>query len=295
MLGVLQTFEILAHVIGLPGRIPGKRGDIVPISVVGIEENHGVVGSAAAQSASTRIEDAIMLFAEVLVPLLLRVLRVVPYEEIPLYCLIFRCKSVEDGDMVVLRQTGRSQLKRVTTCFKDQNSVPCLCQICRHWPTPSSGANDDVFVLRMTMECCSHVPCSLPCKGLKSLQILDESPFVIVAEARFLWQEVRTEIMASIDHEVWTCAQRQEVWHQVFEYSGGLLVASPRYFLQVSDHLDQEFSQFELICFEIQVGEQVNRCTLWDRADFHHPLTKHPEKERIRDIAPPESFFEASG
>ena len=187
MLAVLQTLEVLAHVIGLPGGIPGERGDVVPISIVRIEENHGVVGSAAAQGTSTRIEDAIVLFPKVPVPLLLRVLRVVPYEEIPLHRLILRRQGVKNRHVVVLRQTGRSQRKRVATCFKDQNSVSCLGQICRHWPTPGSGANDDVFILRMTMECCSHVSWSLPWQWLKSLQALDESPFVIVAEARFLW------------------------------------------------------------------------------------------------------------
>jgi hypothetical protein len=138
MLAILQALEVLTHVLGFPGRIPGEPSDVVPIGVVGIDEDHGIVGGTASQGAGAGIENAIMLGAEVHITVLLLVIGVVPHEEIPLHRRILGRKGMKDGDVVVVRQAAISQLHRVAPCFQEQHFMSCLSQVRRYWPATSA-------------------------------------------------------------------------------------------------------------------------------------------------------------
>src|SRR5258705_11003424 len=59
MVTVLQPLEVSPHAPGAPGGIAGEAGEVVPVRIVRIEEDHRVVGGAAAQGPRPRIEDAV--------------------------------------------------------------------------------------------------------------------------------------------------------------------------------------------------------------------------------------------
>ena len=72
MLAVLEALEVRAHVLGAPRRIAGQVGELVPVGVVRIDEDHRVVRRAAAERARARIPHAV----DRLVVPLLQVLRI---------------------------------------------------------------------------------------------------------------------------------------------------------------------------------------------------------------------------
>src|SRR5262249_57938269 len=59
VVAVLERLEVAPHATGAPGRIAGEAGDVVPVRVVRIDHDHGVVGGAAAQGARARIENPV--------------------------------------------------------------------------------------------------------------------------------------------------------------------------------------------------------------------------------------------
>src|SRR4029453_17754898 len=59
MVTVLQPLEVSPHAPGAPGGIAGEACEVVPVRIVRIEEDHRVVGGAAAQGPRPRIEDAV--------------------------------------------------------------------------------------------------------------------------------------------------------------------------------------------------------------------------------------------
>src|SRR5437016_5677409 len=95
MMAIFQALEIGPHVLGTPRRIAGELSDVVPVGVVWINQDHGMVSRAATERAGPRIEDTIMGWYELTVPSLLRFIRIVPDEEIPLHRLVLGRKRVE--------------------------------------------------------------------------------------------------------------------------------------------------------------------------------------------------------
>ena len=51
MLTIFQFFEIFAHVVGTPRRVVGQSCQQVPILIVWIYGDHGVMGCTAAEAA----------------------------------------------------------------------------------------------------------------------------------------------------------------------------------------------------------------------------------------------------
>ncbi len=82
-------------------RSPVSSRDVIPIRVVRIDQDHGVVGGAPAQRAGARIEDAVARWHVVGVALLLAIVVIVPHEEIPLHGGVFGSESVEGGHIVI--------------------------------------------------------------------------------------------------------------------------------------------------------------------------------------------------
>src|SRR5215831_5016948 len=104
---VLELLEVAAHGPGAPGGVPGKALDVLPVGVVGIDQDHGVVGGAAAQRARARIEDAIdagavPIVAVLRILLLARLAAVVAHEEVPGHRVILASEAVEGGHIVVV-------------------------------------------------------------------------------------------------------------------------------------------------------------------------------------------------
>src|SRR5712692_2369078 len=99
IMAVFQALEVRPHAFRAPARIAGKSGDIVPIRVVGTNQDHGIVGGASTQCTGARIQHAIHMFAlevfEVLwIEPLLIVISIVTNKEIPLHSFVFRSKAM---------------------------------------------------------------------------------------------------------------------------------------------------------------------------------------------------------
>src|SRR5215475_2062280 len=133
---VLHTLEVLAHVIRLPRGIACHVGKNVPILVMGIHCDHGIVGCTATQRPRPRIEypglsvDLAMLD----IFLLLLIIAVMSDPEIPANSVTLRGNSVEAGNIVIVRQTDSlgvppdpaGHFLRVTAGFQNNHSVASL-------------------------------------------------------------------------------------------------------------------------------------------------------------------------
>src|SRR5436309_2013852 len=107
---VLQAFEVPAHVVRVPTGILCQLLNVLPILVVGVNQNLGVVGGASTQGAGTRIENsinslAIVLADELPIPLVLGDIRVVVDKKVPFHALVFRSKSMKCRHVIGEGQT----------------------------------------------------------------------------------------------------------------------------------------------------------------------------------------------
>ena len=118
---------------------PVSSAIVVPVGLVRIDQDHRIVGGAAAERAGTRIKHAIdspaVQFAAVFrVSTLGPVVVVVPDEEVPAHRLVLRGERMERGDVVVIGQPvlarpppdGAGQCAGVAAGFEKQNLVACL-------------------------------------------------------------------------------------------------------------------------------------------------------------------------
>src|SRR5260370_20671529 len=55
VMAVLHALEILPHFFGLPTRIVGEVGNVLPVRSIRTNQNHGIVSRATTQGASSRI------------------------------------------------------------------------------------------------------------------------------------------------------------------------------------------------------------------------------------------------
>ena len=59
MPAIFHAFEIAPHVARTPGAITGELGNLIPVVIVRINQNHRIMRRAAAQSAGPRIQHAV--------------------------------------------------------------------------------------------------------------------------------------------------------------------------------------------------------------------------------------------
>jgi hypothetical protein len=101
MVALLEPFEVLAHARRFPASIALESGDVIPVGIVRIDQDHRVVGAAASQSAGARIEDAAAIRYKLGIATLLGFIVVVAHEEVPPHRGIFGSECVERGGVVV--------------------------------------------------------------------------------------------------------------------------------------------------------------------------------------------------
>lgn len=58
VLAALHLLEVGAHLARRPRIVTRQRGDVVPVAIMRIDGDQSIVRSAAAESASPRVEDA---------------------------------------------------------------------------------------------------------------------------------------------------------------------------------------------------------------------------------------------
>src|SRR5215468_11984072 len=157
VLAVLHTLEVLAHVLRLPRGIARQVGKIVPILIMWIHGDHGIVGCTATQRAGPRIEypglsvDLAMLD----VFLLLLIIAVMSDPEIPANSVTLRGNSMEAGNIVIVRQAcpfgipsdAACHFLRIATGVQNDYFVSSLGQSRRNGSTAGAGADDNIFVV----------------------------------------------------------------------------------------------------------------------------------------------------
>ena len=120
MMAVFKALEVTAHVVATPAGVFGKRCDVVPIVVMGINEDHRVMRGASAQSSGARVKNpihplAVTGCAITWIELLLVIVGVVTHKEVPAKRLVFRGKGVEAGNIVVSRQPIAAGIDRIAS------------------------------------------------------------------------------------------------------------------------------------------------------------------------------------
>ena len=152
---VLHALVVLAHVLRLPRGIARQIRKIVPVLVVRIDHDHGVVRRAAAQCPCPRIEySRFPVDVAVLgVFLLLLIVAVMADPKIPSQRVAFGGDAVKNRDVVVVRQTdslwvpadATHQFFRIAARFQNKHLVPGLRQSRRDGPASGARAHYDVF------------------------------------------------------------------------------------------------------------------------------------------------------
>ncbi len=156
LMTVLHALEVPAHVAGAPGLVADELGDIVPVLVIRIDHDHGVVGGAAAKRPGARIEHAVALGDKLVVKLLLRVIGVVAHEELPAHRLVLRRHRVPCRHLVVLRHAvgigghrpAAFERQRIAARLEQQHLVPGLCEPGGNRAAAGARPHHDVLILR---------------------------------------------------------------------------------------------------------------------------------------------------
>src|ERR1700761_305627 len=118
MMTVFQFFEIFAHAFWRPRRIAVGIGDSLPVRVLGIDDDHGIVCCAATKRPGSRIQNAIngitlVILVVLGVPLLLLGVLIMPNEEVPLESFILRSVGMKGRDLIIVVQSILIRMKLV--------------------------------------------------------------------------------------------------------------------------------------------------------------------------------------
>jgi hypothetical protein len=132
----LQLLEPAAHLRRPPAAVAGGRSDAVPVGVVRIDGDHRVVRGAAAERARARVEDAVLLGHELLVPLLLGAVVEVADVDGPAHPGVLARAAVEGRHPVVV-------VLGVESGLQEQHPVAGLGQVRRDRTAAGPGAHDD--------------------------------------------------------------------------------------------------------------------------------------------------------
>ncbi len=160
MTAVLEPFEIGPHLRRGPARVAGELGDVVPVGVVRIDENHRVVRGAPAERARARIVDAVdarpaMVLDELRIAPLPHVIAIVADEEVPGHRGVFGGERVEGGNVVVVRQAidvglnriAAAQFARVAAGLEQDDAPARFRQARGYGAAACAGADDEVFTV----------------------------------------------------------------------------------------------------------------------------------------------------
>ena len=132
---LLQPLEVVAHGLGVPGLVAGQLGDAVPVAVVGVDEDHGVVRGAPAQRAGARVEDAVAPPARTCSPSSAARRRVVAHEEVARTSPAPRRRW--DGTPAPGRLQVSVAVSRIASGLEHQNRWPARARSAASGPPPA--------------------------------------------------------------------------------------------------------------------------------------------------------------
>ena len=157
MAAILEPFEVRPHVIRAPGLIAREVRKLVPVGVVGVDEDHRVVRRAATQRSRPGVPDAVdplvVVVLDVLAILaLLDIVGVVADEEVPLDRVVLRRQRMERRHRIVLGVGVLVGMQGIAACdgvwvaagLEHQHGVAGLHQARRDRAPACAGTDDDV-------------------------------------------------------------------------------------------------------------------------------------------------------
>ena len=145
VLGALDAIEVLAHPPGAPAVIARDLGDVVPVALVRIHRDHGVVRGAAAERRGARIEDARRAGIPGIAPVVLRialrpvVVGIVLDVELPAEARVLGRQAVECRHRIMV-------VDPVAAGIDQQHAEALERQVRRKRAAAGAGAHDDEVV-----------------------------------------------------------------------------------------------------------------------------------------------------
>src|SRR5919109_877761 len=118
MAALLDPLKVLTHPACAPRLIAGEVRDIVPVGVVRVNQDHGVMRGAAAERPGARVKYATPFGRVLVVSFLTLFVCVMPHKKIPLHERIFRCKGMKGRNLVVFGEPRASARDRISTSFE---------------------------------------------------------------------------------------------------------------------------------------------------------------------------------
>src|SRR4051794_32654429 len=99
IVAVLELFKMPAHRVTFPRSVAGRGCNAVPVAVLRVHGDHGVVRRAAAERAGARIENS---FAWDEFTVALRIGRIVLHVEVPREARVFGSEGMKSRYLVVV-------------------------------------------------------------------------------------------------------------------------------------------------------------------------------------------------
>src|SRR5207253_10605209 len=147
----LQSFKILPHVLAVPGRVSDQLSNPIPVTVMRIHRDHGIMRRASAQRAGPGVQDPLPLRPVFTIPRLACFILIVPDKEIPTKGWVLARQAMEGGDgvMVILGVASSLQQKHLIACFR---------QVHREGASAGSGPNYHIIEFRFSIcrHCCAR-------------------------------------------------------------------------------------------------------------------------------------------
>src|SRR5215831_7650248 len=88
ILASLDELKILPHLVRRPRVVAGQHSDAIPVTLVRVHGDHGIVSRTASQRPGPRVPDSLSSFISLGIVVLTIVVRVMPDEIVPLQVLI---------------------------------------------------------------------------------------------------------------------------------------------------------------------------------------------------------------
>lgn len=137
---IFKPLVVVPHVGGTPRNITGEFGDLVPVTVMRVDKDHGIVARTAAKRACTGVKHAVLLGRKLAVEALLGIVIVVPHKKPPGHVLVLRGIRMKSGYLVFVGLGIAAGLKK-------QHLMSCDGQVSGYRSSPCPRTHDDVFIL----------------------------------------------------------------------------------------------------------------------------------------------------
>ena len=120
----LQSFKIISHVLAVPGGVSDQLSNPIPVTVMRVHGDHGIMRRASAQGAGPGVQNPLPLCPVFTIPRLAFFILIVPDKEIPAKGWVLARQAMEGGNgvMIILGVASSLQQKHLIACFRQVHS-----------------------------------------------------------------------------------------------------------------------------------------------------------------------------